>query len=857
MKMREIQTRVEVINRKLMQCGWNTIPYTHEITIPPSPTTVTEYPTKSGPADYILFINQNPVAIVEAKKASCDPYDSLTQAQRYSRDFSHSPFRFRDYHIPFIYSSNGNDIWFQDLRRKESRSRKIFHFHSSEFLLDLLNWDDAKAREFLSTVPNDNIFLRYYQREAIEAIEKALLKNKRRMLVAMATGTGKTFMAVSLIYRLIKSGMFKRVLFLVDRRELAKQTENAFANFEPEIGRKFDKIYQVVNLEENEIPKNAEVCVCTIQRMYSILKGKETPQLTESDDPWEWDTEDTPVGYNPEIPVDTFECIISDECHRSIYNKWKIVLDYFDAIQIGLTATPAAHTHAYFDQNIVYSYPYEKAIPDGYLVDFDVTNIMTDITTSGIEIQPGQPLILRDKDTGYKTTVLPEDELNFDTSEIERKITVIDRNRKIVDEVSRYIKEDQKTLVFAVDDAHANQLVKLFRERYSHLGDRFVQKITYKIDRPLKRIREFRNRKYPMIAVTVDMLSTGVDIPAIENIVFVRPVKSRILFWQMLGRGTRKCDEIGKSHFIVFDCVGVAQAFKDNDPEFGKLYPTHQAKEIKEIIDQLKIKWRVKENIEILAKKLNRIAKEIDPEFTPKLATFIPEGDLNSFTSSLKERFKRDYKGTLSLFENDEFLALLENYPKIPRYFIIDEISKDEVIASEYLFHTIDDRNLKPEDYIKSFEKFVKENKDKIDALRILLGKPREFRVSELKEIHHILASQPEIFTEDRLKRAYQNQLADIIAFIKHAASGEPLISPEERVERALQGIYEGYEFTPPQREWLELIKAHLIQNLYIEREDFYDIPFSRKGGWKIANQIFEFKLPDLLNEINEMVFRI
>lgn len=379
----EWRTRKEVIDKKLRQAGWDIIPYSPGIKIPLTPVAITEYPTKSGPADYALFIRQTPIAITEAKKASREPYDSLTQAQRYSRDFPSSPFNFWEYRVPFIYSTNGDEFWFQDLRKPENRSRKVFHFHTPNALLELLDFDDSGAKEFLSSTPNDNVLLRYYQKEAIQAMENSLLQNKRKMLIAMATGTGKTIMAVSLVYRLLKSGLFERILFLVDRRELGKQAENNFATFEPEIGLKFDKIYHVVNIEESAIPKHADVYICTIQRMYSILKGKEMPErVIESDDPWEWDVEDTPVEYNPNIPIDSFDCIISDECHRSIYNKWKIVLDYFDAVQMGLTATPAAHTHAYFDQNLVYSYPYEKAVQDGYLVDFDVRSVATDITVS-------------------------------------------------------------------------------------------------------------------------------------------------------------------------------------------------------------------------------------------------------------------------------------------------------------------------------------------------------------------------------------------------------------------------------------------------------------------------------------------
>jgi type I restriction enzyme R subunit len=855
--IKEWQTRKEIIDKKLRQCGWSVFRYAPNIKVPPTTVAITEYPTESGPADYILFTRQTPIAVIEAKKASREPYDSLTQAQRYSRDFSPSSFNFGEYRIPFIYSTNGDEIWFQDLRKPENRSRKVFHFHTSDTLLELLNFDDSRAKEFLSATPNDNVFLRYYQKEAIEATEKALLQNKRKMLVAMATGTGKTIMTVSLVYRLLKSGLFKKILFLVDRRELGKQAESNFANFEPEIGLKFDKIYQVVNVEESAIPKNADVYICTIQRMYSILKGKEMPEkVIESDDPWEWDVEDTPAEYNPNIPIDSFDCIISDECHRSIYNKWKIVLDYFDAVQIGLTATPAAHTHAYFDQNLVYSYPYEKAVQDGCLVDFDVRNIATDVTISGVKIQPGQPLKVRERWTGWVSEVFPEDELMFDASEIERKITVIDRNRKIVEEVSKNIQEDQKTLVFAVDDAHADQLTKLFRERYSHLGDRFVQKITYRVDRPLERIREFRNRRYPMIAVTVDMLSTGVDIPAIENILFVRPVKSYVLLWQMMGRGTRKCPEINKTHFTIFDCAGIMEAFKDKDPKFDEIYQASQARDIREIIKQLKLKFRIEENVQLLAKKLNRISKEIDPETTPRLAEFVPEGDLGSFAASLEEKFKKDYRETLSIFENEKFLGLLEEYPRKPRYFLIDEVSRDEIIASEYLFHTLDGKNLKPEDYIKTFEKFVKQNRNKIDAIRVLLDKPKEFKSSELKELRKILASQPEIFTEDRLKRAYSDQLADIIAFIRHAASGEPLASPQERIGRTFQKLHERHKFTSGQRDWLELIKAHMVLNLTIEQDDFNDIPFSRKGGWKVADRTFDFQLSTILNEINEMAVK-
>jgi type I restriction enzyme R subunit len=325
----------------------------------------------------------------------------------------------------------------------------------------------------------------------------------------------------------------------------------------------------------------------------------------------------------------------------------------------------------------------------------------------------------------------------------------------------------------------------------------------------------------------------------------------------MIGRGTRRCDEIGKTHFTIFDCVGIMEAFKEKIPDFGELYQNRKAKDISEVIKQIKMKFMPKENVQTLKRKLNYISREMDPEFRTKLAEFIPDGDLKTFASDLDKKFDKDYKGTLALFENEKFISLLLDYPRRPRYFIIDEISQDEVIASEYLFHTLDDRDLKPEEYIKVFEKFVKQNKSKIDALKILLEKPRNFDATELKELLKTLASQPEIFTEPRLRRAYKDQLADVIAFVKHAALNVPLLHPEERIKKAFEMLYHKHEFTEAQKEWLELIKLHLMHELSIEKEDFNDIPFSRRGGLKAAMSVFGDKLDKVVEEINELVIKV
>lgn len=567
-----------------------------------------EYPTSSGPADYVLVVNGNIIGIVEAKKSDESVYGVLTQAQRYARDIEGTNYNFDDFKVPFIYSTNGQDVYFQDLRYEDSRSRKVLTFHTPEALLEYLDSDYTKSKLWLANNPNENEYLRYYQREAIQAIEMNLQRNTIRMLLAMATGTGKTVTIISLLYRMLKSGMFKRILFLVDRVELANQALGVLASFEPELGQKFDRIYEVFcrrtpegrewksfNINTRLMPESkisnpqlndAHVFVATIQSMYRLLTGEEEPEKeTEADD---WGKDVDKINYNPKIPVHAFDLIISDECHRSIYNKWKVVLDYFDAVQVGLTATPTANTYAYFDSNLAYTYPLEKAIQDGYLVNYDVVHIDTKITMEGITLKRGRAIKVENKKTREVFDTILDDEIDFEPRKIERKITAIDRNRQIVKDFAKYFKHE-KTLVFAVDDRHAGQLVRLFRNEFSDKGDKFVQKITYKVDKAPDKIKEFRNREYPVIAVTVDMLTTGVDIPKIENLVFVRPVQSRILFEQMMGRGTRRCDEINKTHFTVFDTLRLLEFMKEHNlSDFVEPPRSHYMK-ISEVIKSIKI----------------------------------------------------------------------------------------------------------------------------------------------------------------------------------------------------------------------------------------------------------------------------
>ena len=878
----EAETRKRLVEKVLLKTGWGPIvDYVPRISW--GSGAVREYETDNGPADYILFHDGVPLAVVESKKLSLSPQNVLVQAQRYSRGFRGGPFNFEGFRVPFVYSTNGELFWFQDLREVRSRSRKVAGFHTYAALQELLSTDRSDAADWLRGNPNTELGLRPYQREAVESVENALLQNRRTMLVAMATGTGKTYVAASLIYRLLKSGFARRILFLVDRRALAAQAVKTLSVFEPEPGLKFDRIYEVYSqrfrredLEEevkfnpnvmpeeyliNPQPHNTFVYVCTIQRMRINLFGSEVFGGERGDLEVDEEAQVLP------IPIHAFDVIIADECHRGYTtaetSKWREVIDYLDGIKIGLTATPAAHTKAYF-KDIVYNYPYEQAIREGYLVDYDAVKIHSDITMKGLFLREGEEVELKDTTTGRVTLDVLEDEREYDTTDLELKVTAPDRNRKIVQEFARYALEQEKelghfpkTLFFAVNDiphiSHSDQLVDILRDTFGR-GDAFAQKITGSptVDRPLQRIREFRNRPNPAITVTVDMLTTGIDIPRLENLVFLRPVKSRILFEQMLGRGTRKCDEIHKTHFTVFDAFnGTLLEYFKNASDFTADPPDKPTRSIREVIQSIYQNKDRDYNIRVLVKRLQRIDKNISVEGLERFAAFIPNGDIRNFAKSLPDLLETDWAATMKLLRNETFLNLLENYPRAPKTFVIAP-GVEDIVSSDYVFRTTDGRDLRPEDYLLAFEQFIKENREQIEAIDILLNRPAEFRTEQLRELRIKLAATPERFTEENLRKAYHRELADIISIIRHAADQEQLLlDAPERVSRAIDRIREGKSFTPEQENWLQLIGDHLVRNLVVEEEDFRWIPFSRHGGWTKANRVFRGKLKDLLQEIN------
>jgi len=579
----ERETRATRIDPRLKAAGWTVAPFKSEMEARlREATAVEEYPTVSGPADYAFLDGGGVRAVVEAKKLTVGPQGVLTQAERYSRGIEQLPRYQGEFGAPFLYSTNGEIVRFHDVRSERNLSREVSGFHRPDALAEMLSRDFDEELSGLAAVPLHSI-LRPYQRDANQAIEQAIADRHRKMLLTMATGTGKTLTMVSEIYRLMKSGAARRVLFLVDRRALAAQAVRAFAGFEAEPSLKFDKIYSVYSqhfrasdIEEGEKwdpkvmpnslltkPKlgDAFVYVCTIQRMSINLFGRGVI-LNPDGEPVDDDAQQL------DIPIHAFDLIVADECHRGYsaqeLSVWRKTLNYFDAIAIGLTATPAAHTLAEFER-VVYRYEYERAVREGFLVDYDAVRVRSGVRINGVFLKEGDQVDNVDPESGSRQLDLLEDERDYAAAEVERKVTVPDSNRRILEEVKHYADEHEqeygrfpKTLIFAANDlrhvSHADQLVELARVIFGR-GEAFVTKITGKVDRPLQRIREFRNRPKPGIAVSVDLMSTGVDIPDLEFIVLLRPIKSRILFEQILGRGTRKGDQFpDKSHFVVFDC---------------------------------------------------------------------------------------------------------------------------------------------------------------------------------------------------------------------------------------------------------------------------------------------------------------
>ena len=746
-RLPEQQSR-ELIDAQLEEKGWREIEEVNGTGY------IEEYPTSSGPVDYVLVVDGEILGLVEAKKSDYNSSAAFAQAERYSEDIetSYSFGHKNQYHVPFVFTANGEKVEMKDLREyASSTKRELRGFHRPEALKKMLDKDLEGGFSWLEANPVEDThgFLWDNQKGAIagdsnhKGIEQGLREGKRQLLVQMATGTGKTWMAAAEIHRLLKSGLVNRVLFIADRTDLAKQAEREFKNFDAGGGLDLGEIYEVDRVKNGEYPDKAEIVVSTLQSMYSLLENHD----------------------EVDIPQDAFDLVITDEVHRSIYGEWKVVLSHFDSYQIGLTATPAEHTLSFFGSrsNWIYKYRYWEAVDDGKVVPYEAYRIQTGITMEGLEYEGEE----------YKP------------SQLEREITVPDRNRLIAEEIRNQVDDGEKILIFAINDDHAIQLTEMFNEVYSDKPNDYVRKITYTTDNAGDVLSNFKNEYMePTIAVTVEMVSTGTDVPPLENIVFARPVKSPILYNQMMGRGTRTCESIGKEKFTIFDCVGVIEYFQDQKhPPFDQ-YRTEDS--------------------------------ENESEDTTDTGP-----------------------------DDDDDLVVADD--------VTDELIETE---SGYRFQTKDGEELRPEDYISAFEQYIEDNSERIDAIKILQNRPEDLRREHLEELNEKLRAESETFTEERLQKAYSEEMVDLLGFVKHAIGEDEFPTTEERVEKAFEVWEQEHEFTEDERKWLNMIREHFKREKMIKEEDFNDIPFIRKGGWDSAAEAFggEEQLKETLEELNKQV---
>ena len=583
------------------------------------------------------------------------------------------------------------------------------------------------------------------------------------------------------------------------------------------------------------------------------------------------DADDESDAEKLDIPIHAFDVIIADECHRGYTSKesnvWRAVLNYFDAIKIGLTATPAMHTVAYFGEP-VFRYTVKEAELEGYLVGYDAVKIKSGVLVNGVFLKEGEQVGKLDIQSGQLKIEGMEDERQFDASQIERKITVPDTNRKIILELAKYclaFEEEKgrfpKTLIFANNDinntSHADTLVTFCKETFNR-GDDFVVKITgnANVDRPLEKIRKFRNRPEPKIVVSVDMLTTGVDIPALEFIVFLRPVKSRILWEQMLGRGTRLCFEINKDKFTVFDCFDgtLIEYFKDvSNFDFGDIQ--NETVPVEEIIKRINDNEDRDYNVNVFIKRLRRIEKSISSEGRKQFEAYITDGDIGKFTDTFKEQIKSNFTAIMKTLNDKGFQKLLTEYKRAKTFFYVASNVKDEV-SSDMVFE-VEEKFVKPTEYLEAFAAFVKNNKDKIESMKVVLERPAEWKTSVLRELRTELLKNhfPEALLKKAAQLVHKKHLPDIISLIKNAAKNEELMEVNERIEKAINTLFGNKTLTDEQSAWIQYIKEHLIQNLTLDKEDFELSPILEKhGGWGKFRKVFQEEAETIIKELNAAI---
>ncbi len=900
----------EMIDKKLTQSGWIVQDMKQLNLLAGLGVAVREFPTSTGPVDYALFVEGIPVGIVEAKKDAAG--ENITVVEDQSSRYAHSTLKWVsvEYQIRFAYEATGKLTRFTDYADQKYRSRTVFAFHRPEELRRLLRQQDTVRNRMKHFPAFDTTGFRNCQITAIENLEKSFAANRPKALIQMATGAGKTFTAITAVYRLLKFTGVNRVLFLVDTKGLGEQAEREFLAYRPnDDNRSFFELYGVRRLKSSFIPSDAHVCISTIQRMYSILRGEELDDSAEQESLNENPSVDRQspkeVVYNAKYPPEFFDVIIIDECHRSIYNVWKQVLEYFDAFQIGLTATPDKRTLAYFDQNIVSEYSREQAIIDGVNVGEDIFLIETQVSRQGGTILK-QVVEYRNRMSREKRWAQLDEDVDYRPSQLDRDIVNPSQIRTVIrafrDNLYTTLfprrKEVPKTLIFAKSDSHADDIIQIVREEFGE-GNDFCKKITYTAQNPEEALSEFRNGYNPRIAVTVDMIATGTDVKPIECLIFMRDVRSKNYFEQMKGRGTRTLgkDDLqkvspsateNKDHFVIVDAVGVTKSKKSETRTLER----KPSVSLKELMMNVALGARDEDTLTSLASRIIRLNSQMTASerkaFTETVG--MPAGNLaekllDAFDEDVLTRAAQTQFGcetpTTEQYAQVQKTAIAEavkpfHDPKVRDFVenvrrsheqIIDNVNIDSVVFAGFDAQQEEGAQR----VIQSFRAFIEENRDEILALRIIYSqmyRDRPMVISGLKALYEKLKAQG--ITIDRLWDCYAiakpdrvrgrstiHQLADLIAMIRFEMGyGDNLQPFAETVNYNFkQWIFRrnagAVHFTDEQMEWLRLVKDHIAVSLSIEPEDLELSPFDHKGGLGRFYEVFGEGYQKLLDEMN------
>ncbi|MCD1645312.1 type I restriction-modification system endonuclease [Aurantimonas coralicida] len=837
---------------------------------------IAEWPTMSGRVDYALFVDGRCVGVIEAKRQLADVPGHLAQARRYARDIVLSDDEkpldgawqdgLDSYRVPFVFATNGrpyvkqletkSGIWFWDARRAENEATALPEWFSPRDLTERLEQSVEPGFGELAEREIGVTGLRDYQQSAIAAVEAAVARGQRSILLSMATGTGKTRLALAMMYDFLRAKRFRRILFLVDRTSLGRQALDAMSTTDTSGFLKFDQVFSVAGLEQKFPEASDRVQVATIQAMIRRV----------FDEPGE--SRPTPG---------TYDLLIVDEAHRGYtldaelreedlgfrtledyLSAYRRVLDYFDATKVALTATPALHTREIFGP-AVFHYGYRQAVIDGHLIDHrPPRRITTALSQAGISFDKGAEVNIIDRRTGELDLSTLEDQLDFEVSQFNKKVYTRAFNRAVGEVIAAECSPSQpgKTLLFAANNDHADILVdelqKALVAEYGPQPHDLVEKITGSIDRPLDHIKAFKNDPRPKYVVTVDLLTTGIDVPAIVNLVFVRRVNSRILYDQMIGRATRRCDEIGKEYFRIFDAVDLYEKLQDVsdmrpvvvDPKltFSTLVADLERAASDE--DQAFVRDQI-------VVKLRQRVKYIEPERREALETML--GPLPALADRLKD---------------GPPLAVAELFYKHPQLAgILDAANPEKRGSKIYLSEhedevvsVVDDYGKKasPADYIESFEAYVRANMNAVPAMIAATQRPRELTRKELKELATLLDEQG--FSEAGLRRAYgmarnADIAAHIIGFVRQAAIGDPLVPYETRVENGLQKILASRAWTQKQRQWLNRIGRALKAQPVGDPELLAEPLFAQFGGFETIDREFDSTLETVLKDLNTAIW--